>query len=104
MLTWEDLWRLPVFLSLCQAQSWSTIYIYTSILAGDETSLACIYTLHWQMCGGPDCLQELVFTLLRVLCPSHKSPITASEDAADTFLETWQPALTVVTKLQLSHH
>ena len=61
--------------------------------------------LHSQMCGGHDCLQELLFTLLLVLCPSHKSPITASEDAADTFLETWQPALTVVTKLQqLSHH
>ena len=53
--------------------------------------------LHRQMCGGPDCLQELVFTLLLVLCPSHESPITAFEDEADTFLETWQPAaLTVV--------
>ena len=59
------------------------------------------------MCGGPDCLQELLVTFLLVLCPSDKSPITASEDEADTFLETWQPepALTVVTKLQqLSHH
>ena len=57
------------------------------------------------MCGGPDCLRELLVTFLLVLCPSDKSPITASEDEADTFLETWQPALTVVTKLQqLPHH
>ena len=59
----------------------------------------CVITLFFPQCvvdGGPDCLQELVFTLLLVLCPSDKSPITASEDAADTFLETWQPALTVV--------
>ena len=58
------------------------------------------------MCGGPDCLQELLLlvTFLLVLCPSDKSPITASEDE-DTFLEIWQPALTVMTKLQqLSHH
>ena len=57
------------------------------------------------MCGVPDCLQELLVTFLLVLCPSDKSPITASEDEADTFLETWQPAVTVVTKLQqLPHH
>ena len=58
------------------------------------------------MCGGPDCLQELLVTFLLVLCLSDKAPITASEDG-DTFLETWQPepAVTVVTKLQqLSHH
>ena len=58
------------------------------------------------MCCVPDCLQELLLlvTFLLVLCPSDKSPITASEDE-DTFLETWQPAVTVVTKLQqLPHH
>ena len=84
----------PSVLSLCQAQSWS-------ILAGDETSI-----LHRQICvvGLIVCLQELLVTFLLVLCPSDKSPITASEDG-DTFLETWQPAVTVVTKLQqLSHH
>ena len=36
------------------------------------------------MCGGPDCLQELLVTFLLVLCPSDKSPITAPEDEADT--------------------
>ena len=90
----------PSVLSLCLVSTSKLVYDRHEYLGRRRDKYFTQADVWWAW-------QELLVTFLLVLCLSDKAPITASEDEADTFLETWQPepAVTVVTKLQqLSHH